>query len=60
MKLSGPGCLFFEITRKRLNSQIRCIVLRVLQTSKEFCFFFSSIILADLLGNVCLLVIGAF
>ena len=40
MKLSGPGCLFFEITRKRLKSQIRCIVLRVLQTSKEFCFFF--------------------
>ena len=40
MKLSGPGCLFFEITRKWLNSQIRCIVLRVLQTSKEFCFFF--------------------
>ena len=35
----GPGCLFFEITRKKLNSQIRCIVLRVVQTSKEFWFF---------------------
>ena len=39
MKLSGAGCLFFEITRKKLNSQIRGIVLRVVQTSKDFWFF---------------------
>ena len=64
MKLSG--CLFFENTRKKLYSQIRCIVLHVLQTSTEFWVFLfrsvlvPSIILADLLGNTCLLVISAF
>ena len=44
-----------ELTRYRY-SQIRCIALRVLQTSKEFWVF----ILADLLENTCLFVIGAF
>ena len=42
-------------------SQIRCIALRVLQTSKEFWVFsVPSIILGDLLGSTRLLVIGAF
>ena len=47
------------IHAKKIYSQICCIALRVLQTSKEF-WVFPSIILADLLGNTCLLVIGVF
>ena len=37
-------------------SEICCIALCVLQTFKEFCLFGPSIILADLLGNTCVLV----
>ena len=45
------GSNFFSV----IYSEIRCIALCVLQTSKEFCFFlFRQSSLADLLGNTCL------
>ena len=54
-------CDQFLITFVVNYSQIRCIALRVLQTSKEFSgLSVPSIILADILGNKCLLVIDAF
>ena len=41
-------------------SQIRCIALRVLKTSKEFWVFLFRQSSSNLSGNACLLVIGAF
>ena len=55
--ITEESFLTLFVDSQNVYSQICCITLHILQTSKEFWVL---IILADLLGNTCLLVISAF
>ena len=55
--ITEESFLTLFVDSQNVYSQICCIALRILQPSKEFWVL---IILADVLGNTCLLVISAF